>query len=138
MKTELQKHLATLAPHIRMQTSWSHDPAYSDIREDVCGMEDENPDDWQAWASEVRATCIQDGEEISGSAYLGGTWEKAGDVPEESNPTISGYELDMTVEALRKLAAQVSGEDLLEEIGSALHYLRGTPATMEPLPEIPA
>lgn len=66
-------------------------------------MEDEDPDDWQAWQSEVSASAIIDGEMVTASAYLGGTWEKAGDHPETSNPDISGYEPGMTAEALDEL-----------------------------------
>jgi len=42
-------------------------------------------------------------EPCSGSAYLGGTWEKYGENPSVSNPEISGYEPQMTVEALNDL-----------------------------------
>jgi hypothetical protein len=103
MKTALQKTLAAIAPSVSIETHWSHDEDLRDIRKDCCGMDDENPEDWQAWQSEVRATAIVNGEEVSGSDYLGGTWEKAGDVPSESNPEISGYENQMTVDALQDL-----------------------------------
>ncbi len=100
MKTKLQKTLATIAPSVSIRTIWEIDPDHYDIRKDCDGFDDENSEDWKCWQSEVRATAIIDGEEISGSAYLGGTWEKADDSPEESNPEISGYENQMTVEAL--------------------------------------
>lgn len=103
MRTALQKHLATIAPSISIETNWEHDPDCRNIQDDCDGFEDENPEDWQCWQSEIRATAIQCGEEVTGHAYLGGTWEKAGDVPSESNPTISGYEDQMTVEALEEL-----------------------------------
>lgn len=103
MKTALQKALATIAPSICIKTTWEHDPDCRDIRKDCNGMEDEDPDDWQAWQSEVSASAIIDGEMVTASAYLGGTWEKAGDHPETSNPDISGYEPGMTAEALDEL-----------------------------------
>ncbi len=126
MKTELQKQLAKIAPSICIETLWEHDHDCRDIRKDCDGFDDENPDDWQAWQSEVRATCIHEGEEITGSAYLGGTWEKAGDHPETSNPEISGYEHQMTVEALDELAKElpiVSASRLQAEITAALAFL---------------
>lgn len=120
MKTELQKALAKIAPSISIRTLWEHDQDCRDIRKDVCDMEDEDPDNWQAWQSNVCATAIIDGEEIEGNAYLGGTWEKAGDLPEYSNPEISGYENQMTIEALEELAGLTSGDDLAEEIAAAI------------------
>jgi len=113
MKTKLQATLATIAPSISIQTEWSHDSDLRDIRKDCDGMDDENPEDWQAWQSEVSASAIVNGEIVSASAYLGGTWEKAGDNPYESNPDISGYESGMTAEALTELltlAPAYSGE----------------------------
>lgn len=130
MKTALQKQLAKVAPSLCILTLWEHDQdASSEWRElskpGNC-FEGEDPEDWQAWQSEVRATCIYDGEEITGSAYLGGTWEKAGDDPAESNPEISGYEPQMTAEALEELAKNlpiVSAAHLQSEIESALSFL---------------
>ena len=124
MKTELQKKLATVAPYILIQTIWSLDPDLYDVRKLCDGMDEEDPDDWTAWQSEVRATAVIDGEEASASDYLGGTWEKAGDVPEESNPTISGYEAGMTRTALEGLATLVSGDALLtSQVSAALALL---------------
>lgn len=124
MKTELQKQLAKIAPSICIQTLWEHDHDCRDIRKDCDGFDDEDPDDWQAWQSEVRATCIHEGEEITGSAYLGGTWEKAGDHPETSNPEISGYEHQMTVEALEELAKGIPADSSAQaEIQAALAFL---------------
>ena len=126
MKTELQKHLATIAPSVALYTIWEHDADLYDIRTDCDGMDDEDPDDWQAWQSEVRATAIADGEEITGSAYLGGTWERAGDNPAESNPEISGYELQMTSEALEELRNALPAEavTLASQVAAALDYLK--------------
>ena len=106
-KTELQKALAKIAPSICIRTIWDHDNDHSDIRKDCDGFDDEDPNDWQAWQSNVQAVAIVNGEEIEGNACLGGTWEKAGDVPEESNPEISGYENQMTVEALEELGREI-------------------------------
>jgi hypothetical protein len=107
MKTALQKRIVTVAPSISIVTHWEHDPDLRDIRKDCDGFDDEDPNDWQAWQSEVCATAIVNGEEITGNDYLGGTWEKAGDNPAESNPEISGYENGMTQEALCSLAAGI-------------------------------
>ena len=123
-KTELQKVLATIAPSICIRTIWEHDNDHSDIRKEVCGMEDEDPDDRQTWQCNVQAVAIVNGEEIEGNAYLGGTWEKAGDVPEESNPEISGYENQMTVEALEELAGLTSGDELAEQIAAAIAHCK--------------
>mgnify|MGYP003556210305 CR=1 FL=1 len=124
-KTELQKALAAIAPSICIRTIWEHDEDCRDIRKDVCDMEDEDPDDWQAWQSNVKAVAIVNGEEIEGNAYLGGTWEKAGDVPEESNPEISGYENQMTVEALEELFVSPAIQpSLAAEIGLAIDYCK--------------
>jgi hypothetical protein len=122
MKTELQKQLAQLAPSVSLQTIWEHDPDLWDIRKDCDGFDDENPDDWQAWQSEIRATAICNGEEITGSAYLGGTWERYGDNPEESNPTISGYEPQMIVEALENLPEAT--EEIAGQICAAIAFLQ--------------
>lgn len=84
-------------------------------------MEDEDPDDWQAWQSEVSASAIINGEEVSASAYLGGTWEKATDHPETSNPDISGYEPDMTAEALGELLTLAP--TLSDEITAAVAHI---------------
>ena len=118
MKTTLQIALAAIAPNIAIATHWEHDGDHHDIRKDCDGFDDENPDDWQAWQSEIRAIVIQEGEEITGNAYLGGTWEKAEDHPETSNPTISGYEPQMTLEALEGLPKETPNRD------AAIAYVR--------------
>jgi hypothetical protein len=125
MKTALQIALRKIAPSLSIATDWSHDEDFRDIRKDCEGMDDEDPADWQAWQSEVRATTIHEGEELSGSAYLGGTWEKAGDVPEESNPDISGYENQMTVEALEELAKKLPDDSTDQaEISAAIAHIK--------------
>jgi len=129
MKTTTQKALQAICPLVSIETIWEHDPELYDIRKDCDGFDDENPEDWQAWQSEVRATAIIDGEEITGSAYLGGTWEKAGDNPWHSNPDISGYEPQMTVEALDELL-QNSGagdySDLRRQVMEGIKALQNT------------
>jgi hypothetical protein len=131
VKTELQKALAKIAPSVSIQTIWEHDCDLRDIRKDCDGFDDENPEDWQAWQSEVKATAIVNGEEISGSDYLGGTWEKAGDHPAESNPEISGYEAQMTEEALEILLSRFSPvrhRELASEIERAIAHCQGAMA----------
>ena len=93
MKTELQKQLAIIAPSISIRTRWSLD--WTEPTEDQ--------ENWTAWQSETTARIILQGEEIVGRATLGGTFEKNGDDPNITNPTISGYENQMTVEALSEL-----------------------------------
>ena len=122
MKTEIQKKLAAIAPNITVETLWSYDHDLYDIRDECDGFDDENPDDWQAWQSEIRATVIQDGEEEVGSAYLGGTWEKAGDEPSKTNPTISGYEPQMIGEALLELPEETPNRlESLEFLKKFMH-----------------
>ena len=123
MKTELQHALALIAPSISIATFWEHDPDFHDIRQDCDGFEDANPADWQAWQSEIRATAIKDGATITGNAYLGGTWEAAGDNPAITNPDISGYENQMTAEALEMLAVENPHTLDLIQINKALAFI---------------
>lgn len=122
---DLLATLAQIAPSVSIQTIWEHDnDIHPDIHKDCDGMDDEDPDDWQAWQSEVKATAICNGEEVSGSAYLGGTWEKWDDMPAESNPEISGYLPQMIIEALEELAKECeSSPTLLAEIGNAIEII---------------
>ena len=128
-KSDLLAKLAKVAPSISIRIIWEHDCDMIDIRKHCCGFDDEDPDDWQAWQSEVQAVAIIDGAEVSGSDYLGGTWEKACDHPSQSNPEISGYLPGMIGEALRDLVKQLPVIDtdqtieLREEIQSALASL---------------
>jgi len=122
MKTPLQQKLTRIAPSVAIETVWEHDlderwndPTNADW------TRGENRDDWQAWQSEVRAAAIHQGRILDGHAYLGGTWEKFGDNPAESNPNISGYENQMTQEALKDLAAQLpEKQDLQYQIARAI------------------
>lgn len=126
MKTKLQKHLATLAPSVSIVTLWEHDPdaRFDELTAPGCAFENENPDAWNPWQSEIRAAAIVNGETVTGEEYLGGTWEKVGDNPAESNPDISGYELQMTQEALCSLAAGIEPTyPVQSEISRALDWL---------------
>jgi len=134
MKTELQKSLAVISGMISIDTFWEHDPnarfhSYGMTDEGGC-FHGEDEDDWTAWQSEVKATAIVNGEIFSGSAYLGGTWELSGGSPRLNNPTISGYENQMTKEALSDLLEQVSGArhpELASQIGLAINHIKQLP-----------
>lgn len=126
MKTALQTALSAIAPSICIQTIWEHDPNSGPISKECDGFDASEDENWQAWQSEIRAIAVVDGEEIAGSAYLGGTFEKWDNNPAESNPDISGYEPQMTLEALEELRAQLPTGFLLlgDQIGKACGYLR--------------
>jgi hypothetical protein len=124
MKTQLQKTLAAIAPSVSVQTLWAPDPDAGTISQNCDGFTRKDDNDWQAWQSEVRATTIIDGKEVTGSAHLGGTFERAVDLPEYSNPAISGYEPQMTEEALTELRVQIpAGNACRSQIVAALGYL---------------
>jgi hypothetical protein len=120
MKTDIQTfkaadllaRLCQVAPSIEIQVLWSHDPDLHDITKDCDMPDDTDPDDWQAWQSEVQASAIVAGKTVSGSAYLGGTWEKFGDHPSKSNPEISGYLPSMVDEALRDLLSLLPAQSV--------------------------
>jgi len=116
MKTELQKRLSILMPSVAIETIWEPDP---DAQWDVDSATLKRSD-FRAWQSEVRATAVVNGELVSGSAYLGGTWEKLGTHPAESNPEISGYELQKTDEAIRELSALAPNL----KVGGALAFIK--------------
>jgi len=133
MKTSLQSRLATIAPSIAIMTVWDTDPdAYSEWKElsakGNC-MEGESVEDWECWQSEVRATAIVEGRQVEGSAFLGGTWEKRDSKPWASNPDISGYESQMTVEALEGLIKSISitsagAQDVASQINAAIATIK--------------
>lgn len=114
-QTELQAKLVTITPLIRIRTIWERDPdGEREWRELVKAgncFEGEKRGDWTCWQSEVEALAIVDFEQVKGSAYMGCTWEKRGVKPNASNPTISGYENQMTVEALEDLALGVGPQE---------------------------
>jgi len=134
MKTLLQSRLAIVAPSIAMMTVWDTDPdAYSEWRglsaKGGC-MEGEDAAAWECWQSEVRATAIVEGRQVEGSAFLGGTWEKTGQHPSQSNPDISGYEPQMTVDALMELLKSISitsagAQDVASQINAAIATIKG-------------
>jgi hypothetical protein len=127
MKTELQKQLATIAPSISILTMWDYDHDCGPISEECDGFDASEDHDWQAWKSEIRATAIIDGKEIAGSTYLGGTFEKVDDLPEYSNPTISGYEAGMTIEALEELGKRIEIDSpVMVEICRAIEKLEAS------------
>lgn len=101
--------LAIHAPALAFETIWEHDPFCECDWREMTGPGDcfhgEDRDDWQPWQSEVRVSAIVAGQIVAGSGYLGGTWEKAGDNPAESNPDISGYWWDKASEALDEIEA---------------------------------
>ena len=128
MKTELQTTLQTLAPSISIETIWIID-GDADRMSDACDGDDPTKDDdWTAWRSEVRATAVLVGDTITGNDYLGGTYERVGDDPAISNPTISGYEAGMVITAVTELLLKAQTDTpqcvaLRAEIGAILNFL---------------
>jgi hypothetical protein len=103
----LQKKLAQIAPNICIKTVWSRDEDY-----ELCdGFEDVRKDGHWAWSADITATLIQNGEEITGKAGMSGVWQAPEDLPWLKNPDISGYEAQMTEEALSDLLETVSFAD---------------------------
>ncbi len=94
---------------------WSRDPdserEWKELSKPGNCFDGEKRKDWTPWQSEIEALAIVGFEQVKGHAYLGGTWEKAGDKPHESNPEISGYENQMTIEALEELQKLVGKEE---------------------------
>lgn len=133
MKTKLQKKLAIAAPNLCVSTIWEHDDDCS-FRETFQDRPKERPEDWQCWQSTVVVQAIYRGELIEGCAYLGGTWEKYGDSPHRTNPTIGGFEPQKTEEALLELRqqllyrkAQDHGGELLNQIAHAVQRCQKQP-----------
>lgn len=127
--SELLAALATVAPSIAIEVIWEYDADLRDITKDCDMPADTDPADWQAWQSEVRASAIVGGKSLSGSAYLGGTWEKFSDHPSKTNPEISGYLPQMIDEALTELLRMLPEQSTKEteflrvQIGDALATL---------------
>lgn len=122
MKTKLQTTLAGIAPSIHIETIWTPDPdaksVLRDLREngyETAGL--------AVWNSEIRVTVVDAAELKTESAYLGGTCEWRGRVPSKSNPDISGYERQMTGEALNTLHARIVNTRLRVQIRKALVHL---------------
>jgi len=134
MKTQLQTELAKIAPSISIKTIWEHDPDCEREFKDLS----KNPGDcfygekrsnWQPWQSEIRVSSIVGGEELTASEYMGATWEKRSANPERSNPDISGYEPQMTEEALGSLYKQISitapgAQDVAHQITAAIAHIK--------------
>lgn len=113
--------ISAVAPSISIEVFWSHDNGiHPDIRKNCGGMDEQDPDDWQAWQSEVRATAIAGGKKLTGCAYLGATWEKSCDHPAKSNPEISCYLPQMIEEALRELGQQTTDLTVCNQVIAAL------------------
>ena len=95
--------------NIALETFWEHDPdsKFSELVYPGGAFENEDPEDWVCWQSEVRATCIIGGKVITGHAYLGSTWEKACSDPSESNPDINGYYPGMVEASLQDLRRNI-------------------------------
>ena len=125
MKTALQKALSKIAPYVSIRTIWEIDLDCGPISSECEGFEPSEDYNWTPWQSNVQAVAIIEGDEIKGNAYLGGTWEKAGDVPEKSNPEISGYERQMTVEALQELGEQITEPIIASQIIDAIRHCEG-------------
>jgi hypothetical protein len=129
MQSPLQTRLTDAAPQIAIQTIWKHDDDanFNDIRH--CLPPSARPSQWQAWQSEVRASVITRGQLKQASSYLCGTWERSKNHPQRSNPEISGYEPQMTADALEELRQSLSPSDtnLEQQIQSALNLLQTPP-----------
>ena len=120
--------LKRAAPSIAFSILRQHDPFVGPIHKEYDGFTAEEADDWQAWQSEVTASTLIGGDLKAGRYYLGryylgryylgGTFERADDIPEESNPFISGYLPYMIASALDDLAAQI-GNEHADEIAAA-------------------
>jgi hypothetical protein len=122
--SELLATLARLASSISIETIWEHDNDCGPISKDCDGFTSEDDDEWQAWQSEVKASAIVCGKLVSGSAYLGATWERVGDHPSRSNPEISGYLPQMIEEALHDLALEPGSAGVSEQIVAALEIIK--------------
>jgi len=125
--------LASIAPALNIRTEWEHDSdsRFSELQAPGCCFENEDPEDWQAWQSQIIATAICGGSLVTGHAYLGGTWEKWGEDPAKSNPDISGYLPEMIGEALEDLQGRVAAiqstpvlTNLQSQITAAMEYIR--------------
>ena len=115
-KAEFLAAIAAVAPQIAVHTLWEHDDDYrweKDLTEQ--GLDE---DDFQAWQSEVQARCIVNGQEIEGSAYMGGSLYEYGEPPD---PDISGYFTHMVGDALEELQKRLDGTalTLADQCGAA-------------------
>lgn len=122
----IDSKIREIAPSFCVEINWDHDPyatwdrSSSDVGYAGNALCDEDPDDWQVWTTEVSVFCIHRGEKIEESEYMGGTWEREGDNPEITNPTISGYKSGLMKECFYRLLHKLQG-DIAD---SALQNLR--------------
>ena len=122
---QILETLRKLAPSVSVAVHWEPDgdAPFSEISH--C-FDDPDPDDWQAWQSEVVARAIVRGNEVCGNAHLGGTWEKSADHPATSNPDISGYLPQMIEEALQELRGMLplGHATLSGELEAAIAFIK--------------
>ena len=97
--------LATIAPMVAIEVEWSED---TDARWEGSWTKGEDRNGWKAWQSDVKATVIQNGKILTGTGSLGGTWEKFGEHPSDTNPDISGYFPQKLLEALQEIGPQLT------------------------------
>jgi hypothetical protein len=110
MKTELQTALVAFIPTVAVKTVWYRGWLSSEGA--------------QEWDAEVQVSTIVNGDIYTGSAYLGGVMEQAGDDPKISNPTISGYEIGLTHDALTELSDKLPKCVVVQlDIAAAIEYL---------------
>jgi hypothetical protein len=122
-KEQIDQTLRQILPNVAITTVWQPDYDASSHDLDV-----DNPNSrwcgWLAWSATVRATAIIDGSLITGDAYLGSVFELAAENPADCNPDISGYYLDMVLDALLELRSLAVGQPVLrEQIANAIAKL---------------
>jgi hypothetical protein len=104
MKTKLQKELAKIISHAVIETIWERDrdgqAEFKKLQAPGEAFENEKQKDWVCWQSEVKVRVISGGKAFEHSTYLSGTWERKGSAPSKVNQNISGYENQMTRDAL--------------------------------------
>jgi len=120
MQSPLQKQLATIAPNIAIETIWERDEYMEwDVEDDSL-----DPNDFEAWSAEVRASAIINGKIVIGYSLLGGIWQDRYKKTTVFDPEIDGYERQMTMEALEELLGKIIGaRDIEYPIGDALEFL---------------
>jgi hypothetical protein len=118
-KEQIDQTLRQILPSVAITTIWG-----LDFDSPIDELELDNPDNWQAWSATVQATAIINGSLVVGNAYLGAVFELATENPAASNADISGYYLDMVLDALRELRSLAVGQPALrEQIANAIEQL---------------
>ena len=121
-KQDILVYFANHCPFLNLRTYWSVDPDPDLSIFDIgCGLGGENPETWECFDTEVRASVIFEGNLVHGSAFMGGTWEKLENDPEENNPLISGYYPQMVWEALENLIKQLPEGEMSDYLKIALN-----------------